>query len=198
MKKIFIVSWLIVLSLVIGLLFWYNDWMYSLPTPVPKNYTAIALNTNVNLPAGIKSTERKPVFLHFFNPACPCSRFNLPHFKSLIKEYGKEVDFRIVVLSKTKYTVKEIQARFDTDAPVFFDENIAVACGVYATPQAVIIDADDKLFYRGNYNSNRYCTNKQTEYARIALDSLLHDHHNISFTKSALTAYGCQLPGCQR
>lgn len=29
---------------------------------------------------------------------------------------------------------------------------IAISCGVYSTPQAVIIDGNGQLFFRGNYN----------------------------------------------
>ena len=56
----------------------------------------------------------KPVFIHFFNPDCPCSRFNVPHVSGLIRKYGDKIDFKIVVLNKEKdFTVTEIQNKFD-------------------------------------------------------------------------------------
>src|ERR1051326_3822165 len=174
MKRAIVIIWLSVLAAAIGVLFWYNDWVYSLPTPVPLNYKAIIFNEQINLPAEIKRSAKKPLFLHFFNPVCPCSRFNMPHFKSLVKKYGDQADFVIVALSKKKYSVEEIQDKFGEPLPVVFDESIATACGVYSTPQAVIIDEGNRLFYRGNYNANRYCTDERTEYARMALDALLH------------------------
>jgi hypothetical protein len=198
MKKFLLISWLLLLASGISALFWYNDWKYTLPTPVPVHYQAVSFNNTVKLPEAIRTRPGKPLFLHFFNPDCPCSKFNMPHFRSLAKQYGAQAEFAIVVLSRKKYTVKEIQKRFDVDLPVYFDNNIAIACGVYSTPQAVIIDTDNKLFYRGNYNRNRYCTSKETEYARIALEGILQHNYTINFTQSALKAYGCQLPSCSK
>jgi hypothetical protein len=69
--------------------------------------------------------------------------------------------------------------------------------GVYSTPQAVIIDAGQRIFYRGNYNRTRYCTDKKSEYARLALKSLLQNN-DVVFSQYALTPYGCQLPKCTK
>jgi hypothetical protein len=101
-------------------------------------------------------------------------------------------------MSNKEYTDKEIQNKFDINLPVLFDTAIASSCGVYSTPQAVIIDTDHKLYYRGNYNRSRYCTEKKTEYARMALDSLLHHNPNVIFDQFALKAYGCELPKCTK
>ena len=70
---------------------------------------------------------------------------------------------------------------------------LADACGVYSTPQAVILNAEGKLIYRGNYNSSRYCTDPSSEFARITLDSLLNERILPQFSGIASTAYGCQL-----
>ena len=122
----------------------------------------------------------------------------MKHFKSLVKEYGNEVDFQIIVMSNKDYTAKGIQDRFDLQIPVLFDTAIASSCGVYSTPQAVIINTDHKLYYRGNYNRSRYCSDKKTEYARTALDALLHNRQAVSFDQFALKSYGCQLPKCTK
>lgn len=197
MRNIILISWLMLLTGGVCALFWYYDWRYKLPTPVPAGYNPVALSTRMDALPGIRQETGKPLFLHFFNPACPCSRFNFRHFKWLADKYGGKADFRIVLMSSRKYTEQEIQDKFDTQLPVVSDSSIAAACGVYSTPQAVIIDGDRQLYYRGNYNSSRYCTDEKTEYARIALDSLL-DNKNIQFSSSALTAYGCKLPKCTR
>lgn len=198
MRKGTIIIWLVLLLIGISTLFWYNDWKYSLPTPVPINYKTVIPGEKIPLALKWRSTDSKPLFLHFFNPDCPCSRFNITHFKSLVRQYGPLVNFEIVVMSNKNYTVKEVQERFDVKVPVFFDSTIAIACGVYSTPQAVIIDAQNTLFYRGNYNKSRYCADPKSEYARMALDSLLHHRLNIVFDPFALKAYGCQLPSCTR
>jgi thiol-disulfide isomerase/thioredoxin len=144
----------------------------------------------------IDRRKNGPVFLHFFNPDCPCSRFNMLHFKSLVKEYGDEANFVIVVLNNKKYSEKEIQKKFGVALPVIFDESLATACGVYSTPQAVILDSGHHLYYRGNYNKSRYCTDAGTSYVKIAIRNLLNQRLEFAFDHYALTAYGCRLPTC--
>jgi Iodothyronine deiodinase len=196
MKKGIVVCWLTVLFGGIGFIFWRNEWIYSLPTPVPENYIAVSTGKLINLP--FTTPAGKPVFLHFFNPRCPCSKFNMAHFKSLVKQYSDQVDFQIVVMSNVTYTVKEIQDKFDILIPVRFDEGLADSCGVYSTPQAVILGNDHALYYRGNYNKSRYCSDKKTEYARMALDALLNNQTTPGFDRFALKAYGCSLPTCNK
>jgi hypothetical protein len=197
MRKITVILFLSLSCMAVIGLFWRNEWVYSLPTPVPQNYLAVNPGTAIDFHVKFAPDNGKPLFLHFFNPDCPCSRFNMVHFKSLVKQYGKQVNFGIVVVNNNAYTAKEIQDKFGLSIPVSFDSAIAVACGVYSTPQAVIIDANHKLFYRGNYNRTRYCADKKSEYARMALDSLLDHRVHVAFDRLAVTAYGCQLPSCK-
>lgn len=197
-KKLLLALWLSLLFIAIFVLFWENEYKYSLPTPVPKNHHDIAMGTHIDL--GKKTTTKnKPVFIHFFNPDCPCSRFNIPHVSGLIKKYGDKINFNIVVLNKQKtFTVKEIQDKFGADVPVFFDEAIAEKCGVFSTPQAVLLDASQNLYYRGNYNKTRYCTNADSNYAEMAIDSLMNQNNTPSFDALALKSYGCSLPNCTK
>ena len=196
MKKLITIALLFVISSSIAYIFWYTDWKYSLPTPVPKQYHPVATGTYVDLEGKLPVSGDKPVFLHFFNPDCPCSRFNIPYFKALIRKYGDKVSFGIVVLNNKDYTARQIQSKFDVDIPVSFDSTIAAACGVYSTPQAVLLDATRRLYYRGNYNRSRYCTDTRSNYAQMAIDSLFANIHQPIFAGYALKAYGCQLPVC--
>jgi hypothetical protein len=187
---------LLVLFAAISYLFWSEDLKYSLPTQIPPNYKSIAPGSLVNLNETIEFNGKKPVFIHFFNPACPCSRFNIPHFKSLVKEYKDKLNFVVVVMSPDKsITEQDIQDKLDLKLPVYFNKSIADSCGVYSTPQAVIITSDKKLYYRGNYNKARYCENKNTNYAQMAIDSLLSNSSFIT-NETALKSYGCTLPEC--
>jgi hypothetical protein len=198
MKKGIILVWLAVIFTGIAVLFWHNEFVYSLPTPIPKNYKSITLGNKINIPKTLHSKNNKPVFIHFFNPDCPCSKFNISHFKSLVNQYSNQAMFVIVVISNKSYTAQQIQDRFDVNIPILFDTSIASLCGVYSTPQAVIIDTNQQLFYRGNYNKSRYCTDKKSNYAQQALDSLLHNSRSTIFNQFALKAYGCRLPNCSK
>ena len=198
MRKAVVISWLLSLLFCIIVVFWYNEWIYNLPTPLPKNYTAVATGSVLQLPGIRDDAGHKPLFLHFFNPDCPCSKFNLEHVKKLIKEYGRDASFKLVLVTAKNYSAEEIQQRFNISVPVIRDSGLSARCGVYSTPQAVIIDADQKLYYRGNYNRSRYCVDKSSNYAQLALESLLKKNYTVKFDPLAVKAYGCQLPGCTK
>jgi hypothetical protein len=198
MKKYFAITLLLSITIAIAAIFWVSEWKYSLPTPVPVNYQEVNTGSEIKLDH-LMAEGPKPIMLHFFNPGCPCSRFNVPHIQSLVKKYSDKVNFAIVVMSnKDNLTADDIRDQFNSNVPVVFDRSIADLCGVYSTPQAVIIDKNSKLYYRGNYNKARYCTEKNSEYARIALDALLDNSELPSFDQLALKAYGCQLPACPK
>lgn len=197
MRKWFLMGWLLLIFSAIGIIFYDSEVKYSLPTPVPKAYHDIKQGERINFASAIPFKNDKPVFLHFFNPGCPCSRFNIPHFKSLAKKYHDQINFMVVVQTKDEtYSMEDVKDKFNLDIPFVFDPTIAEACGVYSTPQAVILNRDRTLYYRGNYNKSRYCTNPQTNYAQIALDSLISKTQNPEFSQYALKAYGCELPKC--
>lgn len=200
MRKLLAVIWVSVLLSCIGYIFWHEDWKYSLPTPVPENYNPPPTGSIINIAEKVIHGGDKPLFLHFFNPACPCSRFNVPQFRSLVQKYGDRINFAVVVLSPDKeYSIEDIRDKFDLETlPVFFDKAIADSCGVYSTPQAVLIDKSDKLYYRGNYNRSRYCADPGTSYAQMAIDSLLNNRVNLITEKAALQSYGCTLPNCTK
>jgi hypothetical protein len=196
MKKWIATAWLTLLLGIISGFFWYNQLRYSLPTPVPADYKTVHNGQKILLGRDLRFKNNKPVFLHFFNPDCPCSRFNIDQFKSLVKTYDSQVNFAVVLMTAKPYTSAEIQDRFGIKVPIVADSTIAASCGVYSTPQAVVLNADKQLFYRGNYNKSRYCTDKETSYANIALMNILHKKTTLTLDQYALKAYGCTLPNC--
>jgi hypothetical protein len=104
----------------------------------------------------------------------------------------------VVINKKGSCNVADIRDKYDLKVQVTSDQSIAEACGVYSTPQAVILDAQSDLYYRGNYNRSRYCTDNRSNFAQMAIDSLLNKNLNPTFSQYALKAYGCQLPYCTR
>lgn len=197
-KKGIVTAWLLILVVVVGGLFWYNEWIYSLPTPVPVTYKFVRANEHIALAEKLHIDSDKPLFLHFFNPDCPCSRFNLPHFRELVKKYGDKVTFVAVpmVMLGQEYTDDQIREKIGLDIVVSREPGLADAVGVYSTPQAVLINTDNNLFYRGNYNKSRYCTDKRSNYAEMALVSILNNSPVPDFGPMALKAYGCTIEGC--
>lgn len=199
MRKIAVVMVLVVSCAGIAFLFWSQELKYVLPTPVPINYRPKEVRQVINLHARPEIPLNTSLYFHFFNPDCPCSRFNLQHFNALVREFGNEVkvfavipvygDFDRAVTMIDNPNVTVLQDR---------DDFLASACGVYATPQAVIIDSHQKLFYRGNYNKSRYCTSKESNYAEIALRALVSGQEPPPSNSLAVRSYGCELPSAEK
>ncbi len=199
MKKLIATLWFMFLFTSITLIFWHSEWKYNLPTPIPINYHPVNKGEIVSLKLINTADDTLPLFVHFFNPDCPCSKFNMPHFQALVRKYHAQINFVMVVISANKkFTESEIQDKYNLHIPVYFNTAIANQCGVYSTPQAVLLGADKKLYYRGNYNKSRYCTSAISNYAQMAIDSLLNNNSYPNFNQYALNAYGCQLPGCKK
>lgn len=192
-KIVFVISTFMISLIIISMLFWQQELKYTQPTPVPEDYKGIPVNQVIDQNLLPFEKSAKPKHLHFYNPNCPCSKFNLTHFSSLRRAYGSKIDFYIILASDENY--EEVVEKFDHQLPVIIDqdEKIAKACGVYSTPQAVLLDQEGKLYYRGNYNKARYCTSISTSYAQIALDALLAGKPAPVFGLLSTTSYGCEL-----
>ncbi len=180
--------------LAIGTVFWQQDLRYSLPTPRPAALVQVAIGTTVELPANVTSQgavqQRKPLLLHFYNPDCPCSRFNRDHLRALQNRFGTAVQFVAVIESGCPEPGES-----GLPMPHIVDTGGALAnqLGVYSTPQAVLLDGGQRLVFRGNYNVTRYCDDRSTQFARLAIEALLAQT-TIGLDPDAATAYGCPLP----
>jgi len=48
MKKLMVTVWLALLVSAVGAMFWYNELIYHLPTPIPGNYKPVSMGTLIN------------------------------------------------------------------------------------------------------------------------------------------------------
>ncbi len=73
------------------------------------------------------------------------------------------------------YNWEELDDELELGVPYIVDHTglISKSLGVYATPQAAILTSEQTLYYRGNYNRGKYCTDPTSSFAQQALDSLL-------------------------
>lgn len=196
MKKHILVGLLIVLLASISFRILYlEELKYALPTPLPQDYNPVPESSFVEAPIPELIPRERPVFIHFFNPECSCSKFNTEHFTEIARKYQKDADFFVIVQTK-EHLGKDFFDGWGVSLPYKedIDGKIALAYGVYSTPQAVIVDRNGQLFYRGNYNKSRYCSTKSSEYARISLESLLRQEKVPELPLLARIAYGCELP----
>ena len=136
------------------------------------------------------------MLLHFFNPDCPCSRFNVEHISALEQRFGREVLFVAVLAEGDPAAMRRAYRALPLTLPSYVDADhtLADALGVYSTPQAAVLDGTGRLFYQGNYNVTRYCRDRRTEFARLALESVLAGGPPPLVSTAANTAYGCPLP----
>ena len=191
----------------VGVTFWYQDLRYTLPTPRPAALADVAPGQIVVLPPGLPPApgDPRPLFLHFFNPECPCTRFNAEHIRALRTSFGAQARFVAVMQTDETRNAADRQKSLESVAALFgpgldavVDDGgaIAAACGVYSTPQAVILTPGPtrSLLFRGNYNSSRYCADPQTEFARLALTAVVSHRPLPAGSRAAMLAYGCELP----
>ncbi|MEO5979277.1 MAG: hypothetical protein ABIS36_05490 [Chryseolinea sp.] len=175
----------------IAMFFWNQELRYQLPTPIPPQYQAVAVGQHVFLPA--RFDKNRAHFIHFYNPECPCARFNAQHLKTLIGQFKDSISISIIV--PTPADIKKAKSEFGDIIEITSDSEgtIAKACGVYSTPQAAIIDKKSSLYYRGNYNSSRYCTSRATNFAELSLIALINNNPSPSYGLLATQSYGCEL-----
>ncbi len=184
----------IVLIALIGFIFWKQELQYVGPTPIPEDYNLVNNGDEVDL-APFNLPADKPLFIHFYNNDCPCSRFNAKEFRNLVYQFKQDVNFISVIQSLEKDAASEFMEKYDLGIQVIQDTNgkIAEALGVYSTPQAVIVQ-NSKVFFKGNYNKARFCTTKNTKFAEMALKALINNEPAPIFPEFAYVAYGCELP----
>ena len=175
----------------VAAVFWFQDLRYALPTPRPVDLRAPDLGARVSAEelAQLGLPSRRPLFLHFASDDCPCSRFVVAHLRELARNQPR-VHFLVVNEGPggdpLELGLPELDDR---------DGRLAARLGVYATPQAVLLDAQGRIYYRGNYQSARYCTDPASEYARLALEDLAAGRGARDWPAAALVSYGCALPG---
>jgi hypothetical protein len=195
MRKVALIFILSGIFLAIAGVFWFQEMQYLMPTPVPQDYKVVEPEALIQYDSVlIPQQHAKPKLLHFFNPECPCSRFNLKHFHALNKTYSDEIDFYVVVDNDEKIARAKELIGTEVTIVVDRDKTLAQACGVYSTPQAAIIQTSNRLYFRGNYNRSRYCTNKESNFVQMALDSLVARKEPPIFSELATNSYGCSIP----
>jgi hypothetical protein len=192
LRRIGVTLVLVLCALGIGYAFWHQELKYAKPTPIPMGYKEVLPGDIVSLPTGFQ--KETAYFIHFYNADCPCTRFNARYIHALTKEFKGNIDFVIVATDQKSKQKAEDEFGSDLTYRVDADGRIAQACGVYSTPQAAIIHQNGSLYYRGNYNRSRYCTDRATNFAELSLIALLNNQPAPQLGILATQSYGCELP----
>jgi hypothetical protein len=178
--------------------FWYQDWRYSLPTPRPENLVQPGFGEALDAENVLdRRFAGRPLVIHVVNPDCPCSVFNREHMQTLVRRFGDRVTF-VALVQGSEDSAALVRSFESWDLPMVVVADPggrkAAQFGAYSTPQAVIVTPDSHLYFRGNYNLTRYHADPRSEFARIAIESLLDGKPLPAMPSDATVAYGCPLP----
>lgn len=189
-------AWLLGAVAIAATILWLQDGRYGLPTPRPDGLPEVPAGASLPWPADVADLMQpeRPTLLHFFNPDCPCSRFNLDHVRSLWSRHGHAVDFILVLECD-----EPPEADFDIDGlpvPILHDTSgeLADLAGVYSTPVAVILDQDHAVSYVGNYTTTRFCVDPAGQTVRRVIEQLLGEAPLDGGPIASREPFGCQLP----
>jgi hypothetical protein len=195
-KNIFFIVIASSVAILVGWIFWEHEIKYATPTSIPDNFVDVAIGEEVDL-KNLGIPFKKSTLLHFFNPDCPCSKFNMREFAALAKSYNSQINVVVILQGTEDGQIDAFRKKYELDVKIIADTDgrISDICGIYATPQAVILNDSSRIYFKGNYNRSRYCTHKQTRFVEIALDSLLANKPLPIYVQNELTLpYGCELP----
>ena len=108
--------------------------------------------------------------VHFWDPDCPCNRFNEAHVKQLMQEYGRQgVRFVVVAGSQIK-TAKRI---FTDPAVIEYIEELPSLSRPPSSPAVAIMDKKGELAYFGPYSVGAVCSVGNGAFVEKALDKVL-------------------------
>jgi hypothetical protein len=175
----------VLLLCVIGCTFYVQDYRYSLPTPRPIGFVGPTLNKAIPVP----HADGRPTLLCFASPDCGCSRFNQDHLWELSREFGSSVRIIEVIEGPNSDGLTSPGETWIDSTGEF-----ARKCGIYSTPQAVVLNQRGILAFSGNFNSTRFCADPQSQFVRIALEAVVARQPIPRMPLSATTPYGCAIP----
>jgi len=136
--------------------------------------------------------------IHFWNPDCPCSRFNEVHVKKIMSDYtAKNVVFTIVVSGKSAEQRKEraLLARqvFNLAAVKDIRSDWPLKKGPPSSPAVAIMNKQGKLVYFGPYSLGARCSPDKGQFVEKVLDRLSDE--KLAQKKQLNTlAVGCFCP----
>lgn len=146
-----------------------------------------------------QGNKLKPVsVVHFWNPECPCNRFNEVHVKKIISEYAdKNVQFTIMVSgnSAEKRKLQEDRARkiFTHQAVINIRSDWPMEKGPPSSPAVGVINNHGELVYFGPYSLGANCSPDKGKFVENILDHL-NDEKKIQKKQLNTLAVGCFCP----
>jgi len=136
--------------------------------------------------------DKVTTVVHFWDPACDCSRFNEKHVRDLMAEYRKQGIRFVVVARAESFANREAlsqkaRAVFG-DVDVIWNQDLRLNKSIPSSPAAIILDGQQQLAYFGPYSEGAVCSAGSGRFVERILDGVLAGK-NPQFINTL--AYGC-------
>jgi hypothetical protein len=180
-----ILSWGLVISwlLIMAFAFWWFELRWY--QQVDFQYSDALFDSSQMLDEQIagNSDQSAAIVVHYYDPKCPCTRFNNEHVLELITTYqAKGVHFMVKVPDEA--AKRSAQGVFgDVEVQV-----ISASSAPSASPAALVVDAQGLPVYVGPYSPGAVCTSKSGDFVGLALDDMLSGK---DFKQTVNLANGC-------
>ena len=131
----------------------------------------------------------------FVSAQCPVVRAYNERMEKLAEDYGARGVNVIAINANSTETVDQMKAHsadYKFTFPMLRDKGnkIADALGAQVTPEAFVLDANNKLVYHGRIDNSKPGTNITANDLRDALDAMLDGK---PVTKTEVSAFGCSI-----
>ena len=136
-------------------------------------------------------TTNAITLVHFWDPECPCNRFNQVHVQQLMQEYGPRGVHFVVVAGKQIAQAKKI---FSDPAVVEFIEELPAQSRPPSSPAVAIMDRSGELAYFGPYSVGAVCSVGNGAFVEKALDQVLSGINPKYWNTLAVGCF-CSWPG---
>lgn len=151
-----------------------QDVLAKFPADVAQSMTSIG-------PLPTQSIGR---LIHFWNPACRCSRFSQSHVEEIITSYEKQgIDFVVAVPNQS--LVDRALTTFPRVSDVIVINNLE---GL-SSPSAVIFDSQNTLVYFGPYSDGAFCSSDGSTPVEQVLDGAITQQSVTPWLN--LSTFGC-------
>lgn len=137
--------------------------------------------------------------VHFWDPDCPCSRFNEVHVKKIISDYAeKNVKFTIVVGGSNEAERKQRQILaqnvFNHIAVKEIRSDWPMHKGPPSSPAVGVVNSDGELVYFGPYSLGARCAPDKGQFVEKVLDGLYASKKSANKKQLNTLAVGCFCP----
>ena len=137
--------------------------------------------------------------VHFWNPDCPCNRFNESHVKKIITDYAeKNVQFTIVVSGQS---AKVRNQRYEQAKEIFSHPSVKeirndwpMQKGPPSSPAVGVLNSDGELIYFGPYSLGARCAPDKAKFVETVLDGLYKNKARANKKQLNTLAVGCFCP----